>query len=120
MHQLTLDDTQTGVLLKEQGTGEKQNALSIVSPFLTPVLVNGRIISADAAQTQHAFCFSLTRWDGDVVLIAKHKQATLADDWRLFCSEPPRDCRDWRTARTVNKGHARLAIRLPAGQSRTE
>ena len=61
MHQLTLYDTQTGVLLKEQVTGEKQNELSIVSAFLTPVLVKGRIISADALHTQHAFCFSVTR-----------------------------------------------------------
>jgi DDE_Tnp_1-associated len=61
MHQLTLYDTQTGVLLKEQVTGEKQNELSIVSAFLTPVLVKGRINSADALHTQHAFCFSVTR-----------------------------------------------------------
>jgi hypothetical protein len=61
MHQLTLYDTQTGVVLKEQVTGEKQNELSIVSAFLTPVLVKGRIISADARPTQHAFCFSVTR-----------------------------------------------------------
>ena len=111
MHQLTLYDTQTGVLLKEQVTGQKQNELSIVSQFLTPVLVKGRIISADALHTQHTFCFSVTRWDGDYVLIAKDNQATLADDLRLFFTEPPRDCRDWRTARTVNKGHGRLEIR---------
>src|SRR5438874_1172175 len=111
MHQLTLYDTQTGVLLKEQVTGEKQNELSIVSAFLTPVLVKGRIISADALHTQHAFCFSVTRWDGDYVLIAKDNQPTLADDLRLFFTEPPADCRDWRTARTVDKGHGRLEIR---------
>ena len=55
MHQLALYETQTGVILKEQVTGEKQNELSIVSQFLTPVLVKGRIISADAMHTQHAF-----------------------------------------------------------------
>jgi predicted transposase YbfD/YdcC len=111
MHQLTLYDTQTGVLLKEQVTGEKQNELSIVSAFLTPVLVKGRIISADALHTQHAFCFSVTRWDGDYVLEASDNQPTLADDLRLFFTEPPHDCRDWRTARTVDKGHGRLEIR---------
>ena len=36
MHQLTLYDTQTGVLLKEQVTGEKQNELSIVSAVPDP------------------------------------------------------------------------------------
>ncbi len=45
------------------------------------------------------------------MLIAKDNQATLADDLRLFFTEPPHDCRDWRTARTVNKGHGRLEIR---------
>jgi DDE_Tnp_1-associated/Transposase DDE domain len=111
MHQLGLYDTQTGVLLKEQVTGEKQNELSIVSQVLTPVLVKGRIISADALHTQCAFCFSVKRWEGDYVLIAKGNQATLADDLRLFFEDPPTDCRDWHQARTVNKGHGRLEIR---------
>ncbi len=111
MHQLGLYETQTGVLLKEQITREKQNELSIVSQFLTPVLVKGRIISADALHTQCAFCFRVKCWEGDYVLIAKANQATLADDLRLFFEEPPADCRDWRQARTVNKGHGRLEIR---------
>jgi hypothetical protein len=72
---------------------------------MTTLLVKGRIISADALHTQHAFCRSVTRWEGDYVLIAKDNQPTLADDLRLFFSEPPADCRDWRTARTVDKGH---------------
>ncbi len=85
--------------------------LRIVSQFLTPRLVKGRIFSADALHTQHAFCLSVTRWDGDYVLIAKSNQATLANDLRLFFSEPPADCRDWRTARTIDKGHGRVEIR---------
>jgi predicted transposase YbfD/YdcC len=111
MHQLALYEVQTGVLLKEQVTGEKQNELSIVSEFLTPCLVKGRILTADALHTQHVFCFSVTRWEGDYVLIAKGNQPTLSDDVRLFFAEPPVDCRDWRRARSVDKGHGRLEIR---------
>ena len=111
MHQLGLYETKTGLLLKEQVTGEKQNELSIVSQFLTPLWVKGRIISADALHTQHLFCASVTRWEGDYVLIAKGNQPTLRDDLQLFFTEPPADCRDWRTARTVDKGHGRLEIR---------
>jgi len=111
MHQLALYETQTGVLLKEQVTGEKQNELSIVSQFLTPLLVKGRIISADALHTQCAFCWQVRRWEGDYVLIVKGNQPTLHDDLELFFREPPVDCRDWRTARTVDKGHGRLEIR---------
>ncbi len=111
MHQLALYETKTGLLLTEQVTGEKQNELSIVSQFLTPLLVKGRIISADALHTQHAFCLSVTRWEGDSVLIAKGNQPILRDDLQRFFTQPPADCRDWRTARTVDQGHGRLEIR---------
>jgi len=75
------------VILKEQVTGEKQKERSIVSALLRPVLVKGRIRSADGLHTQHPFCFRVRRWEGDSVLIATGKQATRSDDWRLFCSE---------------------------------
>ena len=44
-------------------------------------------------------------------MIAKGNQPLLHDDLQLFFTEPPADCRDWRTARTVEKGHGRLEIR---------
>ncbi|MFL5664531.1 MAG: ISAs1 family transposase [Ktedonobacteraceae bacterium] len=64
MHQLALYETGTGVLLKEQVVGDKQNELSIVSPFLTPLWMKGRIISADALHTQHPFCSDVTHGGG--------------------------------------------------------
>ncbi|HLZ56293.1 MAG TPA: ISAs1 family transposase [Ktedonosporobacter sp.] len=56
MHQVGWYETQTGVLLKEQIVGEKQNELSSVDEFLAPHWVKGRIISADALHTQKKFC----------------------------------------------------------------
>jgi predicted transposase YbfD/YdcC len=111
MHQLALYETQTGLVLKEQVVGDKENELSIVSQFLTPLWVKGRIISADALHTQLTFCTEVTHGGGYVLLVAKGHQSTLRDDLHLFFSEPPLDCRDWRTARTCDKGHGRLEIR---------
>jgi predicted transposase YbfD/YdcC len=111
MHQLALYETRTGLLLKEQVTGEKQNELSIVAQFLTAIWVKGRLISADALHTQHAFCTHVDAGGSFYLLIAKGNQSTLHDDLQLFFSEPPADCRDWRRARTCNKGHGRLEIR---------
>lgn len=111
MHQLALYETRTGLLLKEQVTGEKQNELSIVAQFLTAVWVKGRLISADALHTQHAFCTHVDAGGGFYLLIAKGNQSSLHDDLQLFFSQPPADCRDWRRARTCNKGHGRLEIR---------
>ena len=98
-------------MLKEHVVGDKQNELSIVSQFLSPVWVKGRIISADALHTQHSFCIEVTHAGGFYLLVAKGNQPTLRDDLQLFFSKPPLDCQDWRTARTVDKGHGRLEIR---------
>jgi len=111
MHQLAFYETQTGLVLKEQVVGDKEHELRIVSQFLSPVWVKGRIISADALHTQLTFCADVTHGGGSFLLIAKGHQSTLRDDLHLFFSEPPADCQDWRTARTVDKGHGRLEIR---------
>lgn len=111
VHQLAVYETQTGILLKEQIPGEKQNELSIMSEFLTPQLVKGRIITADALHTQCAFCLRVSSWQGHYVLIAKGNQPSLFEDLRLFFADAPADCRDWRTARSVDKGHGRREIR---------
>ncbi len=111
MHQVALYETGTGLVLKEQVTGDKENELSIVSQFLSPVWVKGRIISADALHIQHSFCREVTHAGGFYLLVAKGNQPTLRDALQLFFSEPPVDCLDWRQARTVDKGHGRLEIR---------
>lgn len=111
MHQLGLYETQTGVLLKEQIVGEKQNELSIVEAFLTPHWVKGRIISADAIHTQRKSCALIEAYGGYYLFLAKGNQSTLAQDLQLFFAEPPADCRDWRTAHTGEKGHGRLEQR---------
>ncbi len=45
------------------------------------------------------------------MLFAKANQPTLEEDLRLFFSEPPPDCRDWRQAHTWSKAHGRLERR---------
>ena len=90
MHQVALYETGTGLVLKEQVVGEKENELSIVSQFLTPVWVKGRIISADALHTQHTFCGDVTHGGGYFLLVAKGNQPTLRDDLHLFWSRAAR------------------------------
>ena len=111
MHQVSLYETQTGIVLHEQIVAEKENELSRIQEFLTQEWMVGRIVSADALHTQHAFCRGVTEVDGDYVLVAKGNQATLEENLHLFFTEPPADCRDWRTAQTCEKGHGRLAWR---------
>ena len=56
MHQMNLYEAKTGIVLKEDIVAEKANELTHRKSFLTPVLLQGRVISADALYTQHSFC----------------------------------------------------------------
>jgi hypothetical protein len=55
MHQINLYEAKTGIILKERIVTEKENELTHVKDFLTPLLLQGRIISADALYTQRSF-----------------------------------------------------------------
>lgn len=112
MHHMNLYEAKTGIVLKELMVAEKANELTHMNDFLTPLLLHGRIISADALYTHHSFCQQVITAGGHYLLIAKQNQPTLHDDLRLFFADPPLDCRDWRTACTTEKGHERLSTRF--------
>lgn len=112
MHHMNLYEAQTGIVLKEQVVAEKAGELTHMKDFLTPTLLKGRIISADALYTQKAFCQEVIASGGDYLLLVKRNQPTLHEDLRLFFQTPPLDCRDWRTDRIADKGHGRQSSRL--------
>lgn len=112
MHQMNLYEAKTGVVLKEAIVAEKSNELTHMKSFLSPVLLAGRIISADALYTQHDFCQQVIAAGADYLLVVKQNQPTLYEDLSLFFQDPPADCLDWRTAGTCNKGHGRLENRF--------
>lgn len=112
VHHLNLYEAKTGIVLKEARVEEKAGELTHLNLFLTPVLLAGRIISADALFTQRSFCQQALAAGADYLLTVKLNQPTLHEDLALFFQDPPVDCLDWRTASTCNKGHGRLENRF--------
>ena len=55
MHHVNLYEAKTGVVLKEHMVAEKEGELTQVKAFLTPLLLQGRIISTDALYTPKSF-----------------------------------------------------------------
>jgi predicted transposase YbfD/YdcC len=110
-HVVALYETQTGIVLAQQTVPDKGNEITLEATLLTPTQVAGRIVTADAMHTQRTCCADITRFGGHYLLIAKANQPTLEADLRLFFTEPPPDCRDWRQARTCSKGHGRVEVR---------
>lgn len=111
MHHVNLYEARTGIVLKEQMVAEKEGELTQVKSFLTPLLLAGRILSADALYTQKTICQEVIAAGGHYLLFVKGNQPTLQEDLRLFFAEPPLDCHDWRSGSTTNKGHGRLEHR---------
>jgi predicted transposase YbfD/YdcC len=112
MHQMTLYEAKTGIVLKQRMVAEKAGELTHMKDFLTPILLKGRTISADALYTQKAFCQEVIASGGDYLLFVKRNQPTLHEDLRLFFREPPLDCVDWRTDGMADKWHGRQSSRL--------
>jgi predicted transposase YbfD/YdcC len=110
-HLVALYETQTGIVLDQQAVPDKGNEITLETALLTPTQIAGRIVTADAMHTQKTCCADIHRFGGYYVLFAKANQPTLEEDLRLFFTEPPPDCRDWRHAQTCAKGHGRLERR---------
>jgi predicted transposase YbfD/YdcC len=91
---------------------EKENEISAVKEMLTPALVKGRLLSADAMHTQRFFCQTIKDSGGQVLLIVKDNQPTMREDLEMFFEDPDADTSDWQTQTFVDKGHGRLEKRV--------
>src|SRR5215831_3887204 len=112
MHHVNCYEAKTGIVLKEHMVADKEGELTRVKEFLTPTVLQGRIMSADALYAQTSVCQAVISAGGDYLLFVKQNQPTVYEDVSLFFREPPLDCLDWRTASTTNKGHGRVENRL--------
>lgn len=117
MHHVSLYETRTGVVLKEQVVKDKESEQTRVEEFLLPQYVKGRIVSADALHTHARTCASITASGGEYLFVAKGNQSTLKKDLQLFFGQPPVDCHDWRQAETLDAGHGRIEQRLLVASS---
>jgi hypothetical protein len=84
----TEDPAQVNQVLKEDMIAEKANELTHMKPFLTPVLLQGRIISADALSTRRSFYQDMIATGADYLLLVKHNQPTFYEDLSLFFHAP--------------------------------
>jgi predicted transposase YbfD/YdcC len=112
MHHVNCYEAQTGIVVKEHIVAEKEGELTRVKEFLTPVFLQGRILSADALYTQKQVCQEIIASGGEYLLLVKQNQPDLHEDLCLFFGEPPLDCLDWRTETVSDKGHGRLSTRF--------
>ncbi len=115
VHLLSLYEVSTGIVLAQRAVQTKENEISAVPDLLLPVLIKGRIWSADAMHTQKKMCAQLTQNEGDYLLIAKDNQPTTRSDLELFFEDPEAERAGWQSSTPCEKGHGRLEKRTLTG-----
>jgi predicted transposase YbfD/YdcC len=104
-------EVQTGIVLQQVPMAQKHNEVSTLKPMLTEVLCQGRILTADAAQSYHEFGRLVRQGGGDVVVTIKDNTPVARADLELFFEDEQADRRTWQSFEQIEKGHGRLERR---------
>ncbi len=107
-----------GWVLMQVEVDRKENEIKAAPRVLASVDLRGKIVTGDALLAQRTLSVQIVTAEGDYVWTVKENQEGLYQDIaRLFAPEPvvkgfsPASHDDFRTARTVEKGHGRLEWR---------
>ncbi len=107
-----------GVVLAQMRVDEKSNEITHAPKLLTSLDLRGVVVSGDAMFDQRDLSMQLVQANGDYLWTVKGNQEGLREDIEVLfqphreragTSAPPND---FRTARSVEKGHGRLEKRI--------
>lgn len=108
---------QEGIVLFQVACGTKENEISTAPKLLAGIDLRGKVVCGDAEQTQRQLSSQILEAGGDYLWFVKDNQPTLrqdieflfeADDRTVLGARVPND---FRTSRTVEKGHGRRETR---------
>ena len=97
--------------MQQCSIGEKRNEVSALKPWLTEVLCQGRMLTADAAQSYQEFGHLVKRAGGEVIVIVKDNTPVTRADLELFFEDLHADRGTWHSFEHIQKGHGRLERR---------
>ncbi len=106
-----------GVVLAQLAVDCKENEIVVMPTLLASLNLQGRVVVGDAMQTQRALSVQVMAHEGDYLWFVKENQPTLLAQIEELFVPPPitpghsAPARDFRQARKVDKGHARLEER---------
>lgn len=111
VHLLSLYECESGLVIAQEAVRSKENEITAAGAFLHPLLVKGRIISADAIHTQKKWCAGVHLYGGYYLLPVKDNHPTARQDLEDFFQDRELDQGEWHTYKQSQKGHGRLEVR---------
>jgi predicted transposase YbfD/YdcC len=106
-----------GIVLTQMAAGVKDNEIGVAPTLLQSIDLHNAVVLGDALHTQRAVSAQICQAGGDFIWLVKENQPSVhADIAELFAPATPTVLggmvpTDFRTARTVDKGHGRRDTR---------
>lgn len=111
IHLLSFYECESGIVLDQFLVNKKKNEESACKAILHPVLVKGRIISADAMFSCRDWCATVHAYGGYYFIPIKDNNPAVLLALTDFFEDEGIDRKEFQYHKEVNKGHGRLEIR---------
>src|SRR2546429_1172648 len=111
VHLLSFYECESGIVLDQFVVKSKKNEESACKAILHPVLVKGRIISADAIFSCRDWCATVHAYHGYYFIPIKENNPAVLRDLIEFFEDEGIDREEFQYHKETNKGHGRLEVR---------
>jgi predicted transposase YbfD/YdcC len=111
VHLLSWYECESGIVLDQCVVNRKNNEESACQAILHPVLVKGRIITADAIFSCRAWCATVHVYQGYYVIPIKDNNPAVLRDLLEFFEDEGIDRKEFQFHKETTKGHGRLEVR---------
>jgi predicted transposase YbfD/YdcC len=111
VHLLTFYECESGIVLDQFSVEKKENEYSRCLAILHPLLVKGRILTADAGIGYKEWCGVVHFMGGYYDIPIKDNNPAVRQDLILFFEDEGIDRSEFQYYKEVNKGHGRLETR---------
>jgi predicted transposase YbfD/YdcC len=111
VHLLSFYECESGIVLDQFVVNKKKNEESACKAILHPLLVKGRIISADAIFSCREWCAAVQAYGGYYLIPIKDNNPAVLRALSDFFADEGIDRKEFQFHKEVNKGHGRREIR---------
>jgi predicted transposase YbfD/YdcC len=111
VHLLSWYECASGIVLDQFVVSSKNNEESACRAILHPVLVKGRIITADAIFSSRPWCATVHAYQGYYVIPIKDNNPAVRRNLEEFFEDDGIDRTEFQSYKQVSKGHGRLEVR---------
>jgi predicted transposase YbfD/YdcC len=111
VHLLSFYECESGIVLDQFVVNKENNEESACKAILHPLLVKGRIISADEIFSCRSWCAAIHAYSGYYDIPIKENNPAVLRDLTDFFEDEGIDRGELQYAKETNKGHGRLEMR---------